>query len=76
MILLKNIEKFNSLSEFLRFEKFIEDKLGAKILTEIGVEDYYAGVNFKERWFLINDENKVWRLVYPDAPFQGYWGQV
>lgn len=70
----KEIDGFPSNNYFLKFEEFIEKKLEDNTAEEIVVDDYYAGINFKERWFLI--EGKKWRLVYPDPPFLGYWGEV
>lgn len=74
---LEEINEFYSLNEFLRFIKWIDSELEFGSAREIAVQDYYAGVNFEEHWFEFNSiPGKKWRLVYPDGPFKGYWGEV
>lgn len=73
---LEEIDGFFSLSEFSRFQAWVEEQVALGLAVETPVEDYYAGVNFKERWFKFVSINETWRLVYPDAPFNGYWGQL
>ena len=73
---LASIECFQSMSEFLRFEYWISQQISEGAAVEVEVGNYYAGVNFKERWFKFETIAQVWRLVYPDGPFRGYWGQV
>ena len=73
---LEEIDDFQSLNEFLRFEKWINEELLLGAATEVAVQDPYAGVNFRERWFEFKSIGQKWRLVYPDGPFKGYWGQV
>ena len=73
---LETIDGFDSRSEFLRFQKWIDQQINNGSAAEIKVKNYYAGVNFEERWFEFNSIGEVWRLVYPDGPFMGYWGRV
>lgn len=70
------IDNFGSLSEFTRFIAWIESQVIENIACEIPVKESYAGTGFTERWFQCLASNSVWRLVYPDGPFRGYWGEV
>lgn len=73
---LEEIDGFQSASEFNRFEQWIENEIMLGSAVEIRMLNYYAGANFKERWFKFNGTGGIWCLVYPDGPFHGYWGAV
>jgi hypothetical protein len=73
---LEKIDQFRSPQEFLRFENWIAGEIGSGAASETPVLHYFAGENFQERWFEFHSANEVWRLVYPDGPFKGYWGKV
>ncbi|PXW48286.1 hypothetical protein [Dickeya zeae] len=73
---IEEIDDFQSMSEFNRFEEWVEKEIALGSAMEINVSNYYAGINFKERWFKFNETGEIWRLVYPDGPFNGYWGPV
>lgn len=73
---LEEIDDFQSMNEFNRFEKWIENEIIFGSVSEVRVLEYYAGINFKERWFKFHETGEIWRLVYPDGPFHGYWGAV
>lgn len=73
---LEEIENFDSRGEFLKFESWINAQLINRYAKEVEVKNYYAGINFKERWFEFKSIAQVWRLVYPDGSFHGYWGRV
>lgn len=68
------ITGFHSISEFERFLNYLEDNIKGGKLTEVPVENRYAG--FQEQWFRCNQCNQVWRLVHPDFPFKGFWRLV
>jgi len=70
----EEIDDFQSYSEFERFVAWIESQVSEKTAVEVPVKDLYAG--FPERWFQCSTSKSVWRLVYPDGPFHGYWGAV
>ena len=73
---LEEIASFYSYNEFLKFKTWIEEQVDNGYAKEIKVENYYAGINFQERWFEFDSQGDLWRLVYPDSPFYGYWGRV
>lgn len=73
---LETIENFHSRGEFIKFENWISEQLNNGNAKEVEVKEYYAGVNFRERWFEFESVAQVWRLVYPDGPFFGYWGRA
>lgn len=72
----EEINDFQSYSEFARFVAWIESQVSEKMAFEVSVKELYAGSGFKERWFQCQNSKSVWRLVYPDGPFHGYWGAV
>lgn len=71
---LDEIDEFLSISEFERFQKFIDGMVSEGDLTEVGVQKPYAG--FPEQWFQCKVCHQVWRLVHPDFPFKGIWNKV
>jgi hypothetical protein len=73
---LEEIHGFVSPGEFSRFVKWIENEVTSGFAREISVNNSYSGLSFNERWFCYNSIGEVWRLVYPDFPFRGYWGKV
>ncbi|WP_040598250.1 hypothetical protein [Patulibacter medicamentivorans] len=72
----EELHGFRSLSEFRRFEQWIIEAKEAGALKEVPVERHYSGIaEFAERWFE-EPSGQVWRLVGPDAPFQGVFIKV
>lgn len=71
----EEIFSFQSVSEFNRFQEWINYQLNNGFIAEIPVAAYYASENFHERWFQ-KKSGEVWRLVNPDFPFLGYWGPL
>lgn len=43
---------------------------------EVPVKSHYVGRYVDEKWFKCLESNEVWRLVFPQDPFHGYWGPV
>lgn len=72
----EEIDAFCSLGEYKRFCAWIEDQIEQDVVEEISVKDSFAGQGFEERWFRCKSSNQKWRLVAPDGPFRGYWGNV
>ena len=70
------IDDIQSYSEFAKLVSWIESQVSEKMVSEVPVKDQYAGSGFTERWFQCLASKSVWRLVYPDGPFHGYWGAV
>lgn len=71
---MEEINEFFSISEFERFQKYIEGLVKDGDLIEIQVKKAYAG--FPEKWYKCKLCSKVWRLVYPDFPFKGLWNII
>jgi hypothetical protein len=64
---------FASLSEFLRFRESLQQPEW----QEVDVEERWTTVGgFVERWYRHVPTNSIWRLVEPDAPFEGLWERV
>ncbi|MHC1713199.1 MAG: hypothetical protein AB9872_13710 [Solidesulfovibrio sp.] len=71
---LEEIHGFYSPYEFKRFVKWIENEAVSGFAKEVQVKHPYL-CNLQERWFCFDSFGEVWRLVYPDPPFTGYWGK-
>lgn len=71
---LEEINDFQSVGEFERFQKYIEGLVEVGDLIEVSVKKPYAG--FPEQWFKCKSCFQIWRLVYPDFPFKGIWVKV
>lgn len=74
--LFREIKEFRSPIEFSNHINMLDQALKIGDLNEVPVLNYYAGPNFKERWFELTSSNQIWRLIYPDGPFHGFWGRV
>ena len=70
------IEGFSSPREYERFSAWITEQVKSGITELAPVQDSYAGPGFEEKWYKCIGSNETWRLVSPQAPFQGYWGPV
>ena len=70
----EEINEFFSITEFERFQKYLEGFVNDGELYEISVQKRYAG--FPEKWYKCKTCPQIWRLVYPDFPFKGLWTTV
>jgi len=68
---LEEINEFQSIWEFERFQKYIKGLEKDGELMEVPVQKHYAG--FPEQWFKCTSCPQIWRLVHPDFPFKGIW---
>jgi hypothetical protein len=71
---LEEINEFYSITEFEKFQRYIEGFVNRGDLIEVPVTKPYAG--FPEQWYKCKSCSQVWRLVYPDFPFKGIWRVV
>lgn len=71
---LEPIDEFFSISEFERFQEYLNGLIASGELREVPVKQKYAG--FTEQWFRCKHCSGVWRLVHPDFPFKGIWEKV
>lgn len=73
----EEIHGFDSLSEYSRFVKYIEDQLVQGQAEEQTADpNYGVGEIYGGRWFKDIDSGQVWRLVAPDFPFKGLWEPI
>jgi hypothetical protein len=70
------IHKFHSLIEYEQFIQWINDQINQGPLKEVSILHRYADATFDEHQYLCMSCNKRWRLVAPDAPFQGVFEVV
>ena len=73
---LYEIDAFYSMNEFLKFQDWIYRQIENGSAKEVDVRVHYSDAGFEERWFEFKSVGQVWRLVYPDPPFKGYWGRA
>ena len=71
---LEEINEFFSITEFERFQKYIEGLVNDGDLIEVHVKKPYAG--FPEQWLKCTLCPQIWRLVHPDFPFKGIWKKI
>lgn len=71
---LEKIDRFHSIGEFERFQRYVDGLLKDRDLVEVPVQKKYAG--FIEQWYKCPGCEQVWRLVHPDFPFKGIWDIV
>jgi len=73
----EEIESFQSLGEFRRFEEWMAEQVSAGNAEQIAVEHPFAGATtLRERWFRHKASGSIWRLVDPDPPFTGTFEHV
>ena len=73
----EEIHGFQSLGEYQKFVRYIEDQVRVGYAKEIvPLPDYHKGLVFGGRWFEDVDSGQRWRLVPPDFPFRGVWEPV
>jgi hypothetical protein len=68
---LYDINGFASLSEFRRFEAYLNDLVANNELEVIQVETRFD--SFEQKWFRCKSCKQIWVLVYPDYSFKGFF---
>ena len=73
----KTIGDFRSYSAFERFVAWVNDQVKLGTAEELPVRKPYIGATtFREKWYCHIASGKIWRLVWPDAPFTGIFEPV
>ncbi|NKD88810.1 hypothetical protein HEQ72_10925 [Haematospirillum sp. 15-248] len=70
------VDHFKGPGEYNRFLKWIHMQIANGNMLEVEIQEYYAGPSFDEKWYACKDSGRIWRLVAPQAPFEGFWGPV
>jgi hypothetical protein len=70
------INDFKSYAEFDRFVVWIRQQVELGMARNVEVASPYVGASFKEQWFQDVSNGRIWRLVWPDAPFTGVFEPV
>lgn len=72
------IHGFNRPGEFERFCNRIDSQVEAGMVEKLPKEaikcEMYPGL--QEIWYRCRETGAVWRLVWPDFPFRGWWDDV
>lgn len=78
----EEIERFQSLVEFRSFERWMTGQVSAGMARQVPVDHPYlhdgqAGeVTLVEVWYLHLRSREVWRLVWPEPPFDGIFQRI
>jgi hypothetical protein len=77
MLVWEEIHGFQTLGEYERFVRYLEDQVRAGYAEELPADPSYGkGLLYGGRWFRDGESAQVWRLVGPDPPFRGLWEPV
>lgn len=73
----EEIHGFNGWFEFDKFAAWIGDRVKAGAAVEVEAKSRYSGSFMRdEKWFRHVPSGQVWRLVWPDPPFEGIFEPV
>jgi len=71
------VASFDSPIEFRSFERWMTGQVSAGMARQVPVGSAYAGnVACIEVWYLHLRSRQVWRLVWPEPPFNGVFVRV
>ncbi|WP_036171205.1 hypothetical protein [Massilia sp. 9096] len=75
------IDRFQNLVEFRSFERWIAGQVSAGMARQVRVEQAYAGhapmqAEVVEVWYMHVMSREVWRLVWPEPPFDGVFQRI
>lgn len=71
------IQGFDGWFEFDKFTAWIAERVKSGAAVEVEVESRYGPSRMREeKWFRHAASGQVWRLVWPDPPFQGVFEPV
>lgn len=63
-------------SSWYEVEALEKEIARSEFLKEVSVTKPTYGEGLPERWFQCSICNRIWALIYPDAPFQGSWREL
>lgn len=75
------VDRFQNLVEFRSFERWIAGQVSAGMARQVPVEQAFAGhalvqADVIEVWYMHVMSREVWRLVWPDPPFDGVFQRI
>lgn len=74
---LEKIADFKDYAEFDRFVEWLNELAKSGEVEKLPVQKHYAdATTLREMWFRHSETGKIWRLVWPDAPFRGIFEPV
>lgn len=74
----ESIHGFESPREYARFCAWIAAQVDAGEFEQVPVSEPSSDLIFgvEERWYRCKTSGEVWRLVAPEPPFRGLWGEL
>jgi hypothetical protein len=77
----ETVERFQNPVEFRSFERWIAGQVSAGMARQVPVEQAYAAqaspsVDVVEVWYMHVMSREVWRLVWPEPPFDGVFQRI
>ena len=70
---IRSTDKFKKPDDYFSHYNYINSKLD---FLKIPVKNSYSNIGESEEWYKCNECNRIWRLVEPDPPFCGFWGEI
>ena len=72
----EEIHGFLSIGKFKKFKIWLDKQVAMGLVEEVAVHSLSPDLVYglKEERFLCKSSGKIWRLVFPEFPFKGYWG--
>lgn len=71
------IHGFRGWPEFDKFTVWADEQVKAGVAIEVPVEKFYSGSSIiEQKWLRHVLSGQVWRLVWPDPPFEGVFEPV
>ena len=77
----ESIDRFHNLVEFRSLERWIAGQVSAGMARQVPVGQAYvvhvaAQVDLMEVWYMHVMSREVWRLVWPEPPFDGVFQRI
>jgi len=77
----ETVDGFQNLVEFRSFERWIAGQVSAGMARQVPVTQAYAGhapaqADVIEVWYMHVMSREVWRLVWPEPPFDGVFQRI
>jgi len=77
----EEVARFQSLIEFRSFERWMTGQVSAGMARQVPVAHAYLDAHLDdgmlvEVWYLHLKSREVWRLVWPEPPFDGLFQKI
>ncbi|XQU71700.1 hypothetical protein OJJOAM_004489 [Cupriavidus sp. H18C1] len=72
------IHGFESPGEYGRFRVWLEAQVDAGLVEPVSVSQPSSDLIFgvEEHWYRCKITGELWRLIAPEPPLRGFWGEL